>query len=65
MNQGLRHDLETGCPNLTISKLLGLHFLGTSQINSDYNHKHVFTHGKRHSILVQCHRIYVEVTNFY
>ena len=33
-----------GCPKLTISKSLDVLFIKGYHNNSDYNHKHVFTH---------------------
>ena len=48
MRQGHSQDLETGCPKLAIVKVVGiLYFKGDHnilRINSDYNHKNVFTY---------------------
>ena len=45
--QGLRQDLDTGCPKMAIVKILGHPgFQRESIIYSDYNHKHVFSYLK-------------------
>ena len=61
IHQGLRQDLETGCPKLPIVKFLGMLFY-----KRDYNilrlqHKDYLLGKIRHNFFIQCRGNYIEV----
>ena len=63
--QGLRQDLETGCPKLAIAKFLGIQiFKGDHNILRLQLLTYMYEFMKiRHNILIQCHGNHVEMKN--